>query len=219
MTRASLWRIERDERGMTLTELLVTMALLGVVTVIFTSVLASVQNVEAREANRSESNDQARQAVDQINRQVRSGNLFYDPASEATLAGLPSTSAGYAFRVYTQALSQSVNPNGARCVQWRLLDQQLQTRSWTTTWQQDDVVTPWRTVADHVVNSGASQKPFVLGASSNAFLQVLEINILVNNSPGRQNNVQLNDAVTGRNTNQGFPENLCGQDSSTIPDP
>ena len=204
---------------MTLTELLVTMAIMGIVMVIFSTILISVQNIEASEENRSQSNDQARLAVESIDREMRSGNLFYDPATEPILAGLPSSSVGYAFRVYTQALSDSVTPTGARCVQWRLINQLLQTRSWTTTWQTDGLVSTWRTVADHVVNTGTAQAPFALDSNSNAFLQVLDVNILVNNSPGHQSNVQLTDTVTGRNTNQGFPHSECGTSSSTVPAP
>lgn len=207
---------------MTLVEVLVTIMLLGIVTVMFTTVLFSVQNTEAREQNRSQSNDQARLAVEQIGRQVRSGNLFYDPATEATLAGLPSTSGGYAFRVYTQALSQSVTPNGFRCVQWRVLNGNLQTRSWTTSWQADGVVTGWDTVADHLVNTGDSQKPFILDPTfSTPSISVLDLNILVNNSPGKQNNVQVVDSITGRNTNQSqlFPANICGDSTDTVPTP
>ena len=219
MMRIPIRSVARDERGMTLAELLVAMSILTIVLAIFATLFASVQKVEAREENKSMSNDQGRLAVEAIDRQVRSGNLFYDPANEPTLAGLPSSSVGYAFRVYTQALSNAVTPNGARCVQWRLVDQTLQTRSWTTTWQSDGIVSAWRTVADHIVNTGSTQAPFTLDASSNAVLQVLDVNILVNNHPGDQNNVQLNDAVTGRNTNQSYPASTCGNSSLTVPAP
>src|SRR6266576_1282815 len=113
MRRLSSLRRRRDEKGMTLVEVLVTVTLLGIVSVIFTGFLFSIQNTDMREQNRSQSNDEARSAAEQIARQVRSGNLFYDPALEATFAGLSPSDAGYAFRVYTQALSQSVTPTGA----------------------------------------------------------------------------------------------------------
>lgn len=219
MRRLSLLRRHRSDQGMTLVEVLVTVSLLGIVSAIFTGFLFSIQNTDVREQNRSQSNDEARAASEQIARQVRSGNFFYDPAQEATFAGLPSTSVGYAFRVYTQALSQAVTPNGARCVQWRVINQQLQTRSWTVTWQEDNQVTGWDTVAYHVVNSGASQQPFALDPSSTNFLKVLDINILINNSPGKQQNVQVTDGVTGRNTNQGYPSITCGDTADQVPPP
>ena len=89
--------------------------------------------------------DQARLGVQQLDRQIRSGNLIYNPAAENDSAN--GIQPGLSLRVYTQ--SNSVQ----RCVQWRIYNKLLQTRSWTTTWQVDDIVTAWRTVADHIVNT------------------------------------------------------------------
>jgi len=106
-------------------------------------------------------------------------------------------------------------------VQWRVYNQLLQSRSWTTTWTEDPdhEVTGWGTVADHVVNTGASQTPFTLDPVSTSQLAVLDVNLLINNSPGKQNNVQVTDAIAGRNTLQTFPTSICGDSSSPPPAP
>jgi prepilin-type N-terminal cleavage/methylation domain-containing protein len=76
------------DEGMTLVELMVTVALLSVVVGIFLSVLVSVQNHVAREERRHRANDQVRLAIQQLDREVRSGNVFRDPAAEPNNASL-----------------------------------------------------------------------------------------------------------------------------------
>src|SRR5712691_4509432 len=63
-------RRQRDESGMTLVELMVSTAMLGVVLSIFFGVLVSVQTGLVRQTDRSRSNDQARLAVEEIDREV-----------------------------------------------------------------------------------------------------------------------------------------------------
>ena len=81
-----IWR-RRSETGTTLVELLVVMGLLGVVLTAVLGALVSIQNTENKVNIRKQSEDQVRLAVEQIDRQVRSGNVLYDPAQEGTNAG------------------------------------------------------------------------------------------------------------------------------------
>ena len=70
------------QHGMTLAELMIAMGILSVVLLVFTSTLASVQNIVLKENTRSRLNNEARLVLQSIDRNVRSGNLLYDPASE-----------------------------------------------------------------------------------------------------------------------------------------
>jgi prepilin-type N-terminal cleavage/methylation domain-containing protein len=68
------------QAGMTLVELVVAMSMMSVVLLIFTSVLASVQRTVVVNQRYSEANDEARLALQQLDRELRSGNVINDPA-------------------------------------------------------------------------------------------------------------------------------------------
>jgi Tfp pilus assembly protein PilW len=74
---------------MTLVELVVAMSILGVVLLVFTSVLASVQRGVVRQDTLSQTLDSARLAIQQLDRELRSGNVLYDPALENAPVGTP----------------------------------------------------------------------------------------------------------------------------------
>jgi type II secretory pathway component PulJ len=194
---------------MTLIELSVSVSILVIVIGAILLVLPSVQNSLNRQANRSQSNDQARLAVEELDREIRSGNLLYDPQYESD----PYMS----LRVYTQA-NADTRLGGNRCVQWRIVQQQLQRRSWTVNWQSaDGVVDPWRIVATGIVNKAVSPtvKAFKLDPDPFKGNRTLVVTILsrASTSAGSNTPVQISSSVTGRNTEYGYPSNVC----STIP--
>jgi len=186
-----------DESGVTLVELLVSMSLLGIVLPIFLGVLVSAQSGLVKQADRSQTNDQVRQAVEEIDREVRSGNVLFNPANENP----PYMS----LRVYTQANAPSRETGGLpgeRCVQWRISGGQLQRRDWplnTTT------ASSWRIIADHVVNT-SSTPAFTLADPTTK--RVLNIAIVVNQSSKHGSNVEVDDSVEGRNTVYSYPASL-----------
>src|SRR5436309_7761535 len=143
----------RTEAGMTAVELSVTSAILVVVLGIVYTVLYTALGASVKQTDRSLTNDQARQAVEQIDREIRSGNVFFDPATESTDAAhqiAPSMS----LRVYTQADYPSYASN--RCYQWRVTTGGLlQSRNWRSDadgMPRAATVTNFHTVADHIVN-------------------------------------------------------------------
>jgi len=69
--------------------MMIAAAVMGVVVTAFLSILASVEKGVARESDRSNNNDQARLALQEIDKEIRSGSLLYDPAGE------PSPSTAY----------------------------------------------------------------------------------------------------------------------------
>jgi Flp pilus assembly pilin Flp len=191
----------KAEDGVTLVELTVVMALLSMVLFTFLLTFETVQSAFNTQVDRSASNDQARAAVQEIDREVRSGNLLYDPAAESP--------PGQVLRVYTQTNAPTRDP-GNRCVQWQITDaQQLQVRSWSVNWRTDGIVIDWRTVADHVVNRLRSIQAFALDPESNKGGRTLNVDIVVNENSISGRDVEIKTSVTGRNTEYGYPSDIC----------
>lgn len=190
-------RARLPEGGFTLFEILVAVSIFLIVLAVCLSALSSVQSTVKRTDDRSETSDQARLAVEQLDRQIRSGNLLRDPATE--------TPPGQALRIYTQA-------NGVqRCVQWQILPNgKLQTRSWPETYPTVGTASGWRTVADGIVNIPLGVKAFKLSTS---FAGLVEIDLRVNRNPKSGGDAQVTSSVAGRNTQYQYAPSVC----STVP--
>lgn len=203
-------RIRREERGMTLVELLVAMFVLGVVMVVFTSVLASVQRAVARQDSLTRTLNEARLAIEEIDRELRSGNIYYDPGQE--------TPPYYTLRIYTQANASTRTPSpGYWCVLWQIDGQQrLLVRSWPPL--DPDRATPWRVVATGIVNRALGEsdpvnRAFQIDPDPLKGGRTLNIALAVNDDlAGRPSQtVRLSTSITGRNTSYGYPVNVCAQ--------
>jgi hypothetical protein len=186
------------------------------------SILTSVQHQTTDTIALSDNVGQARLALQQIDRQVRSGNVLYSPANEASdqtngTAGCygftiaPSTvgNAGNCMRVYTQANGDN------RCVQWRVSGGDLATRSWPPDWQVSGGVTGWRTVARNIVNTddvnSATQPPAFLlqGATSSYGTRLVDIVFQVKSTDQNGQPVTVQTALSGRNTQYGYDPSVC----------
>jgi type II secretory pathway pseudopilin PulG len=202
-------RVRRSpEAGYTIIEMAIGMLILGIVVSAFMTALFSVQRSFDRQSDRSQSNDQARLAVEEIDREVRSGNLLYDPNLESDPAN--GIYPGMALRIYTQTNAVTRDP-GNRCVQWRILNGELQSRSWTITWRTDGLVTAWRVIADHVVNQTDVPQvaAFALDPESTKGSRTLIVTVLVNERAASGGDVRIQASVTGRNTEYGYPSDIC----------
>ena len=194
----------RCERGMTLVELVVAMTLLATVLLVFTSTLASVQKVVVAEQTRGELNNQARLALQTIDRLVRSGNLLYDPASELGNDPYDATSTGLMFRVYTQAKQQP--DDDPRCALWLIDDQQqLKYREWPPL--QPENASVWRVVSTDIVNRTLDQPAFVTDADGRTITVEFLVNPNLDTDAAATQEFQA--AITGRNTSFGYPNDVC----------
>lgn len=205
------------EEGFSIVEVMLASALFAVVAAICFAFLLSAQTTETKTQLTSAVDDQVRLAIQQIDQQVRSGNLIYDPTQETagnagpacspiTTPGDDCIASGFSLRVYTQA-------NGAnKCVQWRVFHQTLQSRSWN---QDGSSVTNWTTIANDIANADFSPtvSPFSLNSTSSYGGRLLDIDIVVNEGQGATGQVQ--SAVTGRNTEYGYPNSVC----AVVPSP
>ena len=195
---------------MSLVELVVGMGIMSIVLVVFGTVLASVQRQVVAQEKLSAANDEARLAIQQLDRELRSGNVLYDPATEAV--------ANMRLRVYTQ--TNAPTRNAYYCKLWRIRasTQRLQVRSWlpgSTAWLDN-----WRTVANYVVNRDLNEDAFELNPDPLKAGRTVDIHLALNPDvdDNPQSTVRLDASLTGRDTAYNFPTTLC-QTLPTEPPP
>jgi type II secretory pathway pseudopilin PulG len=207
----------RAEEGMTLVELMVAMFVLGFVMLVFTQVLASVQRGVVVQESLSRTLDQARLAVEQLDREIRSGNVLYDPALENNgIASCTDCVAGYTLRIYTQS-NADTRVGGYQCALWKVDDQQrLLTRRWSP------IValgadTGWLVVATGIVNRSLSPVLPAFTIAGNPLYGDRTVNIALAANEDLVHRptqtVRVEASLTGRNTSYDYPTNVC----ATVP--
>jgi prepilin-type N-terminal cleavage/methylation domain-containing protein len=182
------------DHGVTLVELLISMTIFSVALAMTYSVLITIQRQTKDQTARADAVGDARLALQQIDRQVRSGNVLYNPATEP----LPMS-----MRIYTQANGEQ------RCVQWQVFGGNLRSRSWSPTWQTDGLVSDWGVVAHNVVNT-TSQPPFALQGGTTAYgSRLVDIALQVNSPDSEGKPVAVTSSLSGRNTAYGYDPGVC----------
>jgi prepilin-type N-terminal cleavage/methylation domain-containing protein len=206
------------DQGMTLVELLVVMAIFGGLLAIVFSVLITVTRDSKNSIAASDEVEQMRLGLMQIDRQVRSGNVISDPATETI--GNSGVASGYSMRVYTQT-------DGVyQCVQWRVLfagasvvDGKVEYRSWDPAWRSTGEVRAWRVVSRNVARPTAgANKPFEKVASAGASkAQSVRVTLWHKSADSRATAkpMAVSTVLTGRNTVYGYPSDEC----SDVPAP
>lgn len=202
----------RRQEGMSLAELMITMTLMMIVIVTFTSILASIQRAVDHTDSQAVNNDQARLAMMELDREIRSGNVLYDPANE-------TAAPGYILRIYTQSNANIRTPSpGYVCRLWQVTTGgDLQTQSWPPL--QPSQASAWLTVATGLVNRVVTPQVPAFTRSDPASAtggRIVFITLLVNNRYSTRPNetVRIQAAITGRNTSYGFPQDVCNQTPS-----
>ena len=209
-------RARSDDRGFTLTELLVAMTVFGIcVAMVFGAVILVVRKMDDAQKS-ADAVFTLRQAVAQIDRQVRSGNVLYSPASEATAGcfGNPTANSGNCMRIFTQS-------NGSeKCVQWQVLDDPgqpgsklLRSRSWEPMWTTTGNVTGWSIVARGLRLDATN--PFTLNGALTPYKErLLDVRLLAYDARTRST-VSVQSSLAGRNTSYGY----TGTDCTPVPLP
>ncbi len=210
-------RFRAGDSGMTLAELLVTMAIFGVLMAIVMSVMINLTYMSKDSLARSQAIAEARLGLSQIDRQVRSGNVILNPEDEDEVtSGVPRF---FSMRIYTQ---ENDNP---QCAQWRVIDHDgdkygdLEFRTWDPRYPVVEDVQPWSAVAHNLVampseppesaadiklNDVTTWPPFWVnaGASGNTAAQSVRITLRVKDPSERSEALPttVTTTVTGRNT-------------------
>lgn len=209
--RARLQKARQGDGGFSLLEVIITMVIFGIAMTVVTKSVSRVETFARDAQGSADANSEARLALDDIDKQVRSGNVLYSPANETNPATCTATGtdAGTCMRVYTQA-------NGTqRCVQWQVIADPahpttaiIRTRSWSPTWQTDGNYTAWGTKARNLLLAPSSP-PFTLqGAVTSSSSRFLAVRFEVKD-PRRSGAVVLASSLAGRNTNYGYDAGLC----------
>lgn len=179
-TFRSRWRAED---GLSLAELTVTSAIVLTLFAVTGTVVVSAFGSFRDLNDRVDTNNQAVLALNQVERDVRSGNVIAAP-------GAVDGQDGMEVRVYTQANGEPL------CVQYRVADGRLERRT-----RPPGAAVPWpgawSTISEGVEN--ALQTPALPAFTRSADRQMLRIDLIVNrNNPGK--GVRLTSSATGRNT-------------------
>ena len=194
---------------MTLVEVVVSTAILGIVMLVFTSTLTGIQQAVVSQDVRTRLNDQGRLALQDMDRQVRSGNLLYDPETEVGLVTpFGVAAAGYMFRVYTQVKFDS--GDDSRCALWFIDDdERLLYRAWPVLDPDSPDATGWRVVAEGIVNRTTGTTAFDLDSTNRTVTVTLRANADYANDPSATQTFKA--ALTGRNTSFGYLESACSE--------
>jgi prepilin-type N-terminal cleavage/methylation domain-containing protein len=212
--RKLLDRHNRDDRGFTMVELLVSMIIFSICIAMVSGALILVMRKYDDVQQSADAESTLRLAMAQIDRQVRSGNVLYTPAGETTTGctGDATTNSGTCMRIYTQA-------NGVqKCVQWQVIDDPaqpgsklLRSRSWDPAWTTTGDVSGWGIVARGLRLD--STNPFRLeGASTPYKERLLDVRLLAFDARTGKT-VAVTSSFSGRNTSYGY----SGTDCTPVP--
>lgn len=191
------------EAGLTLIELAVTMMLLGIVLGMVVQVMVSVQSSVELQAGRSARNDRLGLAVRALERQIRSGEVLGDPATEADAAN--DIAAGMSIRIRTRSTGTI---EAERCVQWRIDGTgRLESRAWSPNWLVDGDYTGWQLAVDGVANRAAAPAvdAFTRSAAPEYAGRVVEIRLLARGDGPADAVQRVETSVTGRGAAVGAP--------------
>lgn len=203
MTRQGRRRAH-DESGFTLVEVLITASVLTVVLASVLSLLFSVQQGFNRQVSRAQSVEQARLAIEQIQKEVLS----------ARAATVPSSGQGLTMDVYTRTneLTRTVS-EASQCVQWRIDAGRLESRRWTPPWDSSEAAL-WQVVATDVTNTSTNPMFELSSPTSPYAARLVTLSLHTNADPSSGREVEIDSSILGRNITYGTTD-PCATDQPT----
>lgn len=144
------------DSGFTLVEAVVAVAVFTVALAVMSSATMSMLTATRQADGVSVATDQVRVGFHRLEKQVRYANAISTPGASGT--------AWYVeFRTLDWVRDDRTDPDNKheRCVQWRVLNGRLETRSWLINASRQPLdLRPWQTVATGLVNDFATEPPF-----------------------------------------------------------
>lgn len=197
------------EDGFTLGEMIVASAILSIVLLVFTTTLATIQRSVGEQQVRSINNDNARLALENLDRLVRSGNVLIDPSVVNT--DCKATGSAYqCLLAYSQANGTTLQP--ARCIQWRVEGTTLETRWWEPG-DKATTTTAWREVATGIQNLQTTPvtETFRLDPDPLKQGRSVEVLFIVGTGTGGVDGplARVEASLTARNTSYGYLSSAC----------
>ncbi len=200
-----------SDGGFTLIESLVAM----VIFVVAMSVIAAA--VEAMTTNMRQitgvslATDHTRLAFQRLDKQVRYANAISTPGP-----GTDGTGWYVELRLNYEEGPGASNRNRNECRQWRLLDRQLQTRSWLVKRpdapnESADPASAWRTVSTGVVNP-VTEQPFsdvTSGLAGESLYRGLTVDLQTEHSARPKGRAQLKATFFARNASPSSSVAAC----------
>ena len=191
---------------MSLIEVVVSSAVLLTVLAIVAAFLTSAHTSVAGQQRRSVANDEARAAMEQLDREVRS-------------AGLVLTLDDQSLLVHT--LSNAPDA-GERCVQWTVQSRELRRRAWPI--GHPEQATGWLVIANDIANGDLARPTFVLTDTPHNRVstggRAVDTTILVGRDLSDPTSVvATTQSLTGRNIAAGPPPAGAPWPPTTPPPP
>jgi type II secretory pathway component PulJ len=190
----SLTRRFASEDGWSFAEIMVTLLIMSIGAAFFSTFLITAQRSINTQQERSNNNDAARLAVERLDREIRSGNVLYDPQIEFDPY--------YSLRVYTQS---NQDP---QCVQWRINGESLERRSWEANGSPPASL-GWSIITEGIVNKVQSTHAFTLDPDTSKSGRTVIVEILAADSAGSSRPSRVKASITGRNTTFNYPVTAC----------
>lgn len=182
------------QSGLTLVEVLVSLSLFLVALMLFGGSLLAAQNMQTRGGQYSRTSDQVYLALQEIDRQIRSGYV----ASVLGPGAAPSGST-YAVKLFSQA------DGTPSCIVWAVGPSGSTSSLWTKRWSPGDAmpssVSGWRLVATDLWNFVPPNNvvPFTVSNLGGSVLKSLDVSLLVNAGSRVAATVQIDSTYTSRN--------------------
>jgi prepilin-type N-terminal cleavage/methylation domain-containing protein len=203
-------RVTKGEGGFTLVEVMVSLVVMGVVATAMTRFLITSQNVVLTETLRSQTLDQARLAMDEIDKEIRSGSILYDPSLDDGIScGGYTCTQFQSLRVYTQTYGNTRTPPN-QCVQWLLTtNDQLLRRAWAP--GAASSLNGWHVIATGIVNrdptatDGSTYATFWFNTPTQNRTIEVQLYVDANKGDPRSKPIFLQNAISIRNYASGDP--------------
>lgn len=202
------------DAGVTLIELLITMIVLVMGSVLALQVTVGLVRNLREVRLYSDTLAAVRLGLGSMERQIRSGDVLFNPVSEAAInpdCAAWGTQSGSCMRVYTQVDGLK------RCVQWQIVADPavagtalMRSRSFSPTWSTDGDVGAWRTVARGLTPPSAAVAPFTLSSTSSAYSnRLLSVRLIALDAGRSGRDTTIETALSGRGTVYGGDASLC----------